>query len=605
MPTNAPLDDAVAVTAPDGLHVFIDSEAMAQAVYLFQPVFGSDGCTVVDLVVIRSNAAARRLPLADEIHEGVAASTVFVDFDLALAAANLAWSTGRAPSYPVERRGMREGQPVLVHFDVATFRVDDLILQVSVDHTMITLLAGADARFRAMAEASGDTLALLAVDPARDQHVVVYANPAARLLQPGIEIGEPLPPPWGRVVVDVVERLRTTPLVRLPLSSDVLNRHVDVEATFTSIADGQVMFAAREITSEEIARAELERSERVLRAIGAGSFGTIAVYEPHFDGERLVDLSLMWSAAGHGRGAAGSATLDPTSVLPASELLAMAQVMLANDEPKRTGWVQTTPSDGIERSIEFTLVTAGDRFVVEFVERTEELAARTALAMVSASSEAQRSFVSRVSHEMRSPLNVIQGYTQLLGRLQLPDMPRDYLTHIEQGVERMVSIVDDLLLLGQLDQGLLRLDEQRVAICDLAADVIAVAGDAPWREPGSVAAFDAGNAIGEVYTDRQRFTTVASLLLQASLNAAPAVAFAVGPYARGTRLGVQLVMGADSPVVETVWLPFVRSHTIPGSGLGLAVARSMAKALAVDVEVRPVATDASLVALVLLVHSAP
>jgi len=184
----SPLDDAVAVTAPDGLHVFIDSEAMAQAVYLFQPVFRLRWVHRGDLVVIRSNAAARRLPLADEIHEGVAASTVFVDFDLAPPPPTWRGARGARRRTPSSGAGMREGQPVLVHFDVATFRVDDLILQVSVDHTMITLLAGADARFRAMAEASGDTLALLAVDPAARPARRGLRQPGCTPLQPGIEI---------------------------------------------------------------------------------------------------------------------------------------------------------------------------------------------------------------------------------------------------------------------------------------------------------------------------------------------------------------------------------------------------------------------------------
>jgi nitrogen-specific signal transduction histidine kinase len=62
----------------------------------------------------------------------------------------------------------------------------------------------------------------------------------------------------------------------------------------------------------------------------------------------------------------------------------------------------------------------------------------------------------------------------------------------------------------------------------------------------------------------------------------------VAPFVRGTRAGVQFLTPTISPVTEALWQPFVASHTIPGSGLGMAVARSMAKALEVSVELRDV-----------------
>jgi signal transduction histidine kinase len=375
---------------------------------------------------------------------------------------------------------------------------------------------------------------------------------------------------------------------------------VSLEATFTDVGDGQVMMTVRELTSRESARAELERSDRVLRAIGAGAFGTIAVYEPQFEGRHLVELTLLWSAAGHGHGAGHRPPIDPTTVLSASDLLHMAQTMLQTEELTRSGWVPVVTADGDERSVEFTLVLAGDRFVLEFVERTEELAARTQLAMVTASADAQRSFLSRISHEMRSPLNVIHGYSQLLGRLHLPEPAMSHVGHIERGVGRMVQIVDDLLLLGQLDQGLVRLEEQHVDVCELAAEVVQSSADQAWWRAGVLLDGDSdvqGNTM--VHTDRSRFVMAAVLLAEASVAVADGQPIEVEPFARGTRAGVQFVAAADAPVVDALWTPFVRSHTIPGSGLGMAVARSMARTLDVAVEVRDASDDPALVRLVL------
>ncbi|MBI4935085.1 MAG: HAMP domain-containing histidine kinase [Actinobacteria bacterium] len=594
---------AMAVLSDSGMHLLIDSESLDQAVYLYRPVFETGSELIVDLEIVMVNEAARHVLLSTHIVEGVLASDVFVDMHEALVAANAAWQGQRAAVYHIERKGFHDGQPLLVHYEVATMRVDDHIVQVSVDHTMVGQLASADARFRLMAEADTDPLLLLSPELAGQRHVVVYANPAALAAAPELRIGARLPQEFGEAAYEAIEELRHTSPVRRRFEREVLARRITVEATFTAVGDGQVMVAARELTSADAARVELERSDRVLRAIGAGAFGTIAVYEPEFLGDHLSGLHLLWSAAGHGHGGGHRPPLDPTSVLSASDVLHMAQVMLTSGELKRSGWVPVSTADGDERSVEFTLVLAGDRFVLEFVERTEELAARTALAMITATSEAQRSFLSRVSHELRSPLNVIHGYSQLLSRLRLPEPANDHVLHIESGVHRMVQIVDDLLLLGQLDQGLLRLEAQTVDIGDLAADVVSAAAHESWWRPDLFVSVTERSVGVHVRTDRARFAMVAVLVAEASMSAAPDDAIEIASFARGTRAGLQFVTPSTASVIDAVWRPFVESHTIPGSGLGLAVARGMAKALDVAVELRDVPGDVPSTALVLLTQS--
>jgi signal transduction histidine kinase len=206
--------------------------------------------------------------------------------------------------------------------------------------------------------------------------------------------------------------------------------------------------------------------------------------------------------------------------------------------------------------------------------------------MVTATAEAQRSFLSRVSHEMRSPLNVIHGYSQLLARLQLPESATGHVAHIERGVDRMVQIVDDLLLLGQLDQGLVRLEEQHVSVAELASEVLTAAQAQPWWRDGTLVGGDEPSTTGiTVRTDRSRFSMTALLLAEATVEAQSGP-LELRPFGGGSRAGVQFVVDATSPVVSSLWTPFVQSHTIPGAGLGLAVARSLAAALDLLVEAR-------------------
>ena len=602
--TAVPAPSAIAVLADAGMRLLIDSEALQQAVYLYRPIFDEHD-RIVDLEIAMLNEAAKRVPLAGHIVAGVRVSEVFVDLHEALDAANEAWRGGRPHGYRIERRGFHEGRPLVVRYDIATMRAGGYIVQVSADRTVLEQLATADTRFRLMAEASVDGLMLLEPEPDGDGFVLAYANPRALIAEPSLRVGEPLPHDIMEVARDAVQELQGVASVRRYLQREVLARRVSIEATFIEVGDGQVMMTVRELTSREAARAELERSDRVLRAIGAGAFGTIAVYEPRFSGRELVEMALLWSASGHGHGAGSLPPLDATSVLSEGELLRMARGMLESDTTKRSGWVPVPAADGDERSVEFTLVLSGDRFVLEFVERTEELAARTALAMVTATADAQRSFLSRVSHELRSPLNVIHGYSQLLGRLHLPEPATGHVAHIERGVTRMVQIVDDLLLLGQLDQGLLRIEEQEIDVRDLVDAILATSELEPWWRPGALSVEGDARPSGvAVVTDRSRFVLTAVLLAEASVPLAGRAGMRVTTFERGIRAGVQFVVDADSPVVAELWEPYVGSHTIPGAGLGLAVARSMAKALDMVVEVRSTVDDPGRVRLVLTLPKA-
>ena len=580
------------------MRLLIDSEALHQAVYLYRPIFDADG-SIIDLEIVHVNEAARRVPLAEHILKGVLVSTVFVDLDEALDAANVAWSGGRPDPYRIERRGFVAGAPTHVRYEVATMRAGSYVVQVSADRTTGEQLASADARFRLMAESSSDGLILVEVEPDEAHFVLSYANPRAVVADPSLRIGERRTEVMDQSLIEVAEELRTTTPVRRLLQRDVLARRVSLEATFTAVGAGQLMVSVRELTSREAALLELERSDRVLRAVGDGAFGTIAVYEPQFIGRRLVRMVLLWSTAGHGHSAAGRSPLDVTTVLSSVDLVEMAQAMVDAGEQIRSGWVPVFSPEGQERSIEFTLVVAGDRFVLEFVERTDELAARTELAIVSASADAQRSFLSRVSHEMRSPLNVIHGYSQLLSGLHLSEPAVSHVGHIESGVSRMVQIVDDLMLLSQLDQGLLRLEHQDITTRELAEAVVAVAATQDWWREGAVMYLaDHESTPTLLRTDPSRFRLTATLLAEASFAAA-LHPLEVRPFARGTRAGVEFVADANSPMVQSVWQPFVKSHTIPGAGLGLAVARSMARALGVVVELRDDITDPTKARLVL------
>lgn len=86
----------------------------------------------------------------------------------------------------------------------------------------------------------------------------------------------------------------------------------------------------------------------------------------------------------------------------------------------------------------------------------------------------RKEFLGNVSHELKTPIFNIQGYisTLLDGGLDDPKINRSFLSKAEKSVERMITIVDDLQSISQLERGALELNEENFDIVALAKDVL-------------------------------------------------------------------------------------------------------------------------------------
>lgn len=83
-------------------------------------------------------------------------------------------------------------------------------------------------------------------------------------------------------------------------------------------------------------------------------------------------------------------------------------------------------------------------------------------------------FLSLITHELRSPLNTINGYLDLaLDGVagELNEQQREFIQRARSGSTRLYTLLEDLLLISRADAGQLRLNREPVALYDLARDV--------------------------------------------------------------------------------------------------------------------------------------
>lgn len=92
---------------------------------------------------------------------------------------------------------------------------------------------------------------------------------------------------------------------------------------------------------------------------------------------------------------------------------------------------------------------------------------------VAAAEQSRREFTANVSHELKTPLQSILGSAELLesGTVAQPDIPR-FAGRIRAEAQRLVALIEDILRLSQLDEGV-ELPREEVELLGLCREVCA------------------------------------------------------------------------------------------------------------------------------------
>jgi len=145
--------------------------------------------------------------------------------------------------------------------------------------------------------------------------------------------------------------------------------------------------------------------------------------------------------------------------------------------------------NGIDTLIRIIIFDATDRRIYEReLLRAKRHADEATQIQIIQREEAERAnrakdeFLAMVSHELRTPLGVILGWSQVLRKKSLGNTDVEHaVSVIERNVQAQVRLVDDLLDMGRIVSGKLRLDVQRVGL----AGVIEAASET--TEPAAIA----------------------------------------------------------------------------------------------------------------------
>jgi signal transduction histidine kinase len=152
----------------------------------------------------------------------------------------------------------------------------------------------------------------------------------------------------------------------------------------------------------------------------------------------------------------GTSSCPLTQVLQSKHALANAEIVIG-----------TQPDHSLEVSASVVPIIIDNQRYAIFTARN--------LSALKVANHVRANFVSMVSHELRTPLNSVHGFIDLLLQGQMGALTEEqqlYLGYTAEGVQQLISIVEDILFMTRSDLGQFTIKPQEIHLHSLISQVV-------------------------------------------------------------------------------------------------------------------------------------
>jgi signal transduction histidine kinase/ABC-type multidrug transport system ATPase subunit len=218
------------------------------------------------------------------------------------------------------------------------------------------------------------------------------------------------------------------------------------------------------------------------------------------------------------------------------------------------------------------------------VERDSLLDAQQQAAALRRSNVMQRQFLSRLSHDLRTPLTAVQGYVSTLRQSDVTWDTHSQMRFLDRiGTEsaRMVRLVGDLLDSSAIEAGILRINPDW---CDLPLILEAAVSCLPLETSQQVA-LRCAPTLGPIWADHDRLEQLFLNLVENAIRHTPPgtnVIVTAQPIRETDEVVIRVTdngPGIPPDVAQRMFQPHERGSTpAPGAGLGLTIAKGIVDA---------------------------
>ena len=251
-------------------------------------------------------------------------------------------------------------------------------------------------------------------------------------------------------------------------------------------------------------------------------------------------------------------------------------------------------------------VAGRTKYILVMSDRTADRkinqALSEAVAAAEAASRAKSTFLSNMSHDIRTPMNAIIGFTTLaVSNIDNQERVKDYLTKTLSSSRHLLALINDILDMSRIESGKLQLEETEVNLAEMLHDIKTIVGGQIHAKQLELY-MDALDVTDEdVYCDRTRMGQILLNLLSNAIKFTPAggtVSVRVRQLAGSMRDCAQYEfrvrdngIGMSPEFAQKIFEPFERERTstvsrIQGTGLGMAITRNIVEMMGGTIKVQ-------------------
>ena len=251
-------------------------------------------------------------------------------------------------------------------------------------------------------------------------------------------------------------------------------------------------------------------------------------------------------------------------------------------------------------------VNGKKKYILVMSDRTDDWKMNQALSEAVRAAEtankAKSTFLSNMSHDIRTPMNAIIGFTTLaVSNIDDKKRVRDYLGKILSSSNHLLSLINDILDMSRIESGKIHLEETEVSLSDVLHDLKTIISGQIHAKQLELY-MDAMDVTNEnVYCDKTRLNQVLLNLLSNAIKFTPAggtISVRLKQYP-GTVNGSELYeirvkdngIGMSQEFAQKIFSPFERERTstvsrTQGTGLGMAITKNIVDMMGGTIEVQ-------------------
>ena len=209
---------------------------------------------------------------------------------------------------------------------------------------------------------------------------------------------------------------------------------------------------------------------------------------------------------------------------------------------------------------------------------------RLALANLMRLNKAKSDFVSVVSHEFRTPLTGIMGFSEMIRDEELTSAEtKDFANDINKDANRLSRMITEMLDLDRMESGRMEADRRQIDLAEILRETSARQGA---NAPAHNVVLTIAPLLPKIWADRDRITQVLTNLISNAIKYSPdGGEVEVGADVQNDMAHVWVRdhgMGIPTASLEDVFerysrLQNTKTRTIQGTGLGLPIVREICK----------------------------